>query len=243
MNQELTPSAISTATAGGTEHSDYSFKVEGAPDFSMLTVDLPAGKTLRVEASAMASMDTNIKMKTKMKGGLGRFLSGESLFINEFTAESAAGKISIAPGPPGDLAHVYLNNQTIYLQNSAFVACGMDVKTESKWQGLTKGFFSGESLFLVRCSGTGDLWFNTFGSMIELDASRDRYLIDTGHIVAFTEGLEYSISRVGGYKSLFFSGEGLVCRFQGSGKIWVQTRAVGAFASWIHWYRPAKKRS
>ena len=30
-------------------------------------------------------------------------------------------------------------------------------------------------------------------------------------------------------KSLFFSGEGLVCRFSGKGKLWIQTRSLDSF--------------
>jgi uncharacterized protein (TIGR00266 family) len=215
------------------------FRIDGRPDFAFLTVQLPANRTLKVEASAMATMDTTLVMKTKLRGGLGRFLTGESLFVNEYTAENVPGEIGIAPGAPGDIGHVYLRGETLYLQNSAFVACDPAVNLETKWQGFTKGFFSGESFFLVRASGEGDLWFNTYGGMIELDIDGD-YVVDTGNIVAFTDGLEYRISKVGGYKSLFFSGEGLVCRFSGRGKVWIQTRAATAFVSWAHFFRPVK---
>ncbi|MDI1301268.1 MAG: TIGR00266 family protein [bacterium] len=217
----------------------FSFVIEGRPDYAFLTVQIPANKTLKVEASAMATMDTNLKMKTKLKGGFGRLLTGESLFLNDFTAENVAGEIGIAPAAPGDLAHVYLRGETIFLQNSAFVACDPAVNLETKWQGFTKGFFSGERFFLVRASGHGDLWFNTYGGMIMLDVDGD-YVVDTGNIVAFTEGLDYSISKIGGYKSLFFSGEGLVCRFKGRGRVWIQTRTASAFVSWAHWFRPVK---
>lgn len=218
----------------------FEHKIECNPDFAMLTVKVPSGKTIKVEASAMATMDTNMIMKTKMRGGLGRFLGGESIFINEFTAENGSAEISIAPTSPGDVKHKFLDNETIFLQNSAFVASDPAVLVESKWQGLTKGFFSGESMFLVKCSGTGDLWFNSYGGIIELNVE-DGYVIDTGHIVAFTEGLTYEISRLGGYKSLFLSGEGLVCRFKGSGKIWIQTRKVMPFAWYLNPFRPSKK--
>jgi len=214
------------------------FRFDCKPDFGFLTVNIPQGDTLKVEASAMAGMDTTIKMKTRIKGGFGRFLTGESLFINEFTAEQGPGEIQIAPGPPGDIEHVYLENETIFLQNSAFVASAMNIEVESKWQGFTKGFFSGENLFLIRCSGSGDLWFNTYGAMIQIDVDGE-YVVDTGHIVAFTDGLDYKVTKVGGYKSLFLSGEGFVCRFQGRGKIWIQTRQVSSFLNWVYPYRPA----
>jgi len=224
------------------QYKGFDFKLEGQPDFGYATVQIPSGQTIRVEASAMATMDTNISMKTKMKGGFSRLFQGESLFINEFTAENGDGELGIAPASPGDIEHVYLENETIYLQSSAFVASGMDVKAETKWQGLTKGFFSGESLFLIRCSGTGDLWFNSYGAIIPIDIEED-YVVDTGHIVAFTEGLDYNIRSVAGFKSLFFSGEGLVCRFSGKGRVWIQTRKVMPLAWWVHPFRRKKSKS
>ena len=217
---------------------DYRFDCK--PDFSFLTVQIPAGETLKVEASAMATMDTNIKMKTKMKGGLGRMLTRESLFINEFTAEKGPGEIGIAPGSPGDMDHVHLNGSTIFLQNSAYVCSTMGVNLETKWQGLKKGFFSGEGLFLIKCSGDGDLWFSTYGAMIPIDVDGE-YVVDNHYIVAFEETLDYTIGRVGDYKSLFFSGEGLTCHFRGYGRVWIQTRQVPAFSSWVYPFRPSKK--
>jgi len=219
----------------------FEFKFHAKPDYAMATITIPANTTLRVEASAMASMDTNVNMKTKMKGGLGRIFTGESLFINEFTAENAKGEIQVSPSAPGDLFHVYLNNESMYLQSSAFVASAMEVEIDTKWQGL-KGFFSGEGLFLAKCSGTGDLWFNSYGGIIEIDV-KDSYIVDTGHIVAFSDSLQYRVTKFGNYKSLFLSGEGLVCEFSGEGKIWIQTRKVMPFSRWTWPFRPTKNNS
>ena len=219
------------------ENYDFQYNIDCKPDFAFLTVAVPEGETIKVEASAMATMDTTLKMKTKMKGGFGRFLTGESLFINEFSAEYGPGEIQIAPGSPGDMDHIYMQGQTVFLQNSAYVASGMNVELQTKWQGFMKGFFSGESMFLIRASGQGDLWFNTYGAMIKIEVCGD-YVVDTGHIVAFTEGLDYNITRVGGYKSLFLSGEGLVCRFSGQGSVWIQTRQLPAYLNWINRFRP-----
>ncbi len=219
----------------------FNFNIQCDPDYSFLTVDIPAGEKLKVEASAMATMDTTLQMKTKLKGGFGRFLTGENLFINEFTAKNAPGEIGIAPGCPGDMRHYYVDNETIYLQNTAYVASAMGVEVQTKFQGLVKGFFSGEKLFLIECSGKGDLWFNSFGGIIEIDVE-DQYVVDTGHIVAFTEGLDYNISSVGGMKSFFLSGEALVCKFSGKGKVWIQTRKPAPFVWWANRYRPQKSK-
>ncbi len=219
----------------------WEYKIEGRPDYGFLTVQIPANETLKVEASAMATMDTHLEMKTKFKGGLGRFLTGENIFVNEFKAAKGAGEIGIAPGTPGDLIHQYMDGQTLFLQNSAFVAATMGVELETKWQGMLKGFFSGESFFLIRASGKGDLWFNSYGAIIEIDVEDD-YVVDTGNIVAFTDGMDYEITKVGGYKSLFFSGEGFVCRFRGKGKVWIQTRNSQAFVSWADYFRPVQSK-
>jgi|TARA_B100001971_G_C18196610_1_gene541861 uncharacterized protein (TIGR00266 family) len=233
------PPGNSAASAETGQH-DLDHVIDGKPDFAFVTVQVPGEQTLKVEASAMATMSTNMEMKTKFKGGFSRFLTGESIFINEFTARGGSGEIGIAPGSPGDLVHYYVNNrEEIYLQSSAFVASGMGVEVDSKWQGF-KGFFSGESLFLIRCAGQGDLWFNTYGAIIEIDVSGD-YVVDTGHIVAFTSGLQYNVTSVGNMKSLFFSGEGLVCRFTGQGRLWVQTRQLPSLAWWVHPYRRVEK--
>lgn len=221
-----------------TEFKGLQFKFDCKPDFGYLTINVPAGKMVKVEAAAMAGMDTNMEMKTKLKGGFNRFLSGESLFINEFTAKKGNAEIQIAPASPGDIDHVYLDNESIFLQNSAFVASGSEIEVQSKWQGFTKGFFSGEKFFLIKCTGKGDVWFNSYGGIISIDVNGS-YVVDTGHIVAFTEGLNYSISSVGGYKSLFFSGEGLVCRFSGTGRVWIQTRKLQPFLSWLFPFRPS----
>jgi uncharacterized protein (TIGR00266 family) len=234
--------SLPAAVAATAPQPGLKFTFTGQPDYAFVTIQIPKGETIKVEASSMATMDVNLQMKTKMKGGISRLLSGESIFVNEFTAEGFDSEIGIAPGTPGDLRHVFLDDQTIYLQNSAFVACTQDIEVESKWQGLTKGFFSGESLFLIRAKGRGDLWFNSYGAIIEIDVTQD-YVVDTGNIVAFSEGLDYKVTKVGGYKSLFFSGEGFVCRFSGVGKVWIQTRSTAAFVSWAHAFRPVKRTS
>lgn len=221
--------------------NNFNFSIVGAPDYAFLNVNLNQGDTIKVESGAMAFMSPGLKLKTKMKGGLKRMLSGESLFISEYSAETGAGEIGIAPGTPGDLAHVALDGNTIYLQNSAFVASGTGVELDAKFQGFRKGFFSGEKMFMVKCSGNGDLWFNTYGALLEIDVSGS-HVVDTGYIVAFTEGLSYEVQAVGGMKSLLFSGEGLVCKFTGQGKLWIQTRLAPAFIHWADRFRPVKKK-
>ena len=221
---------------------EFDYKIAGRPDFARLSLNLEAGQTVKAEASAMIAMDTNVTMKSKFKGGFKRFLGGESLFINEFTAEEFSGRVTLANGLPGDVFHYHLEEgqeNAVFLSSGAFLASGMDVQVDTKFQGVVKGFFSGAGLFLLKCSGHGDVFFNTYGGIVEIDVE-DEYTIDNNHIVAFTDELEYKVTKFGGYKSFFLSGEAFVTKFEGRGKIWIQTRKVPAFSAWIWPFRPKK---
>ncbi|HUG18191.1 MAG TPA: TIGR00266 family protein [Planctomycetaceae bacterium] len=228
--------------------SDVPFEITQRPDFALLTVQLEQGQKIYSEPSVMASMSPTILMKAGMKGGfkktLGRMLGGESLIINTFTAQDGPGEVVFAPGTPGDLVHYHLDNNTLYMQRGAFLSYTDGVDLTGKWQGA-KGFFSGEGLVLLKASGNGDIFFNSYGAILEIDVTNE-YIVDTSYIVAFEDTLDYRVTilegmKLGGkLKSFFFGGEGLVCKFSGQGKIWIQTRAVNPFLSWVYPFRPTK---
>lgn len=218
------------------------YEFSGKPDYGFLKVQLQGGQTINVEASAMASLDTNVSMKTKMKGGvfssLKRKLAGESIFINEFTAEEGPGEICIAPGAPGDIDHYSVDEgHGVYLQSSAYVASSPGVQIDAKWGGI-KGFFSGTGLFLLKISGKGDVFFNAYGGIVEVPIE-EGYIVDTGYVVGFEESLKYKVKFLGGLKTSLLGGEGLVCEFQGSGKLWIQTRRMSPFVWWVWPFRPS----
>jgi uncharacterized protein (TIGR00266 family) len=229
-----------------------SFTITQRPDFALVTVNLKAGETYHSEPGAMATMSPNIELKASLKGGLmgslSRGLGGESLIISSYTAQGADGEITFAAGQPGDAVHYALDGSTdIYLQRGAYLANSEGVEVTSKWQGM-RGFFSGEGLILLRAHGNGDLFFNSYGAIIELDVEDEVY-VDTGFIVAFESTLNYQVTTLPGarpgtnWKSLFLGGEGLVCRFSGRGKVWIQTRQIATYLNWVHPYRPVQKNN
>lgn len=218
------------------------FDIVGRTEFSMLKVKVPAGETLKVEASAMAAQDSNLKMKTRLKGGFKRFLSKESLFINEFTAEGSQGNLMISPGPPGDIGHYRLaGDEEFFITSTCYLASEPSVELDTKFQGIWKGMTSGESFFLIKCSGSGDVWFNTYGALIEIDVDGE-YIVDSGHIVAYGQGLDYDTESIGGLKAFFLSGEAFVARFRGQGKVWVQTRQPLSLVNWADSYRRVERK-
>jgi uncharacterized protein (TIGR00266 family) len=194
-------------------------------------------------------MDSCIEMKSKMKGGLmgglKRMVGGESLFISEFTAKGKSGDLYISPGVPGDIQHYYLTGgKSLLVQSSGFVAAGPNVILDTQFQGLSKGFFSGESFFLVKATGEGDFWFSSFGAIIEIPVENG-YVVDTGYIVAFEDTLSYDVEIINGLsfknlKTSIFGGEGFVARFSGSGRLWIQSRNLLPFLNFLHPFRPVK---
>ncbi len=228
--------------------SEIAYDIQHAPAYASLRVQLQAGQTVMVESGAMAAMDPWIKMKSKMKGGLmkglTRLVGGESLFLSEFTAEGKPGELYISPGVPGDVQHYTMTSgKSLMIQSSGFVASSLSVEIDSKFQGF-KGFFSGESLFLLKATGMGDIWFSSYGAILEIPVN-GVYIVDTGYIVAFEDSLNYDVEVMGGlsFKSLrtsMFGGEGLVCRFTGQGRLWIQSRHLASLINFINPFRPVK---
>ncbi|PYQ13896.1 MAG: TIGR00266 family protein [Acidobacteria bacterium] len=208
------------------------------PAYSLAIVGLAAGESIQAEAGAMVSMSTNLEVDTSMKGGmLGALtrsvLGGETLFANTFTSRGGPGEITLAPSLPGDIATLPLTGGTLYVQSGSFLASAPEINLDLKWGGA-KTFFGSEGLFLLRASGTGPIILCSYGAIhkVPLDGRRS-YICDTGHVVAFTEGLNFDVRRVGNWKSTLLSGEGLVCEFRGAGDLFLQTRSTQAFLSWL----------
>ncbi len=212
------------------------------PDFSMVKCFLDAGERVKAEPGAMAGMSSNMKLETKARGGLlsglKRLVGGESFFQNTYWPEGGEGEIYFSPASMGDLHYYPMTGQDIMMQSGAYVCSSDGVEFDTKWSGA-KSFFGGEGLFMLKATGQGDLFFSSFGAIHEVDVSGS-YIVDTGAIVAFESTLNYTITKVGGMKSLFLGGEGLVCRFEGHGKLWIQTRQPTGFAGWLDAFRPVK---
>ncbi len=228
--------------------SEIKYRIEHNPAYGFLVLELEPNQTAVVEAGGMAAMDSCIKMESKMKGGFGqsfgRMLGGESLFLNKFTAQGSQGELFISPGVPGDIQYYYLDgSKGLMIQSSGFIASSKNVEINSNFQGF-KGFFSGESIFLLKATGRGDIWFSSYGAIVEINVE-NHYIVDTGYIVAFEDTLNYNVEMIGGlsFRSLrtgILGGEGLVCRFTGKGKLWIQSRGLYPLFNFLYPFRPVK---
>ncbi|MBD3399390.1 MAG: TIGR00266 family protein [Candidatus Coatesbacteria bacterium] len=200
------------------------------PNFTLAKVMMGPGEQVTAEAGAMVSMSADMEMKTKGRGGIGKSLlrsmvGGESFFQNTFSAGPNGGEVTLAPPYPGDIIQLQMAGNAIMAQSGAYIFDSGEIDIDTKFGG-GKMFFSGEGLFLLKIAGHGDVFLSAYGAvhMIELGEGEE-YVVDTGHIVAFDESCNFKITKVSrGLKSLFFSGEGFVCRFSGPGRVWIQTR-------------------
>ncbi|MFC7138095.1 TIGR00266 family protein [Halobaculum litoreum] len=212
------------------------YDITARPSYAMLTVSLAEGESVRAESGAMVSHDSGIDIETNATGGflksVRRAFGGESFFQNTFAARTP-GDASFAPPLPGDVEHVALSEETLYVQSGSYLAGdgGLDVDTEF---GGARSFFGGEGLFLLRVTGSGPLFLSSYGAIEAVDLDeRDSFVVDTGHIVAFEDSADFTVRKVGGLRSTLTSGEGLVCEFSGSGRVWLQSRSQDAFLSWL----------
>ena len=213
-------------------------KIDYESAYAVLTVELESGEAIRAEPGAMVAQQ-GVEMETRGGGGgvfgaVRRSLGGESFFMNTFSGLHGGGWVMLAPSSPGDIAeHELIPGENLFLQGGAFMACTEHVEVDSKFQGF-RGLFSGESIFFLRVGldgPAGSVFYNSYGSIHELQVlPGEELVVDTGHLVAFTDGVDYTIGKVGGLRSILAGGEGLVMKFQGTGRVWIQTRNLVSLA-------------
>ena len=217
------------------------FETVFGPAYAITIAHLESGDKVMAESGAMVTQDAHIRMETSASGGNGmggflkglgrKMLLGESFFRNTFHADNRPGEVTFAPNLPGDTMVYNMQGQDLIVQQQSYLASAVTVEIETKWGGF-KSFFGEGRLFWIRAFGNGPLALNAFGAIKEIEVNGS-YIIDTGHIVAFEPTLTFSIKRVGSWFSTIFSSEGLVCRFEGKGKLFIQSRNPAEFGGLI----------
>jgi uncharacterized protein (TIGR00266 family) len=214
------------------------YKIHSRPAAAVAQLLLDEGESVTCEVGAMIAMSTDFEVETttRKKGGGGglmkglkRMLAGESLFLNHFTATYDQQNLIIGPRLLGDVRHFPLRDSTLIVQGSSWMASDTGIDLDATWQGFGKALFSGESMFWLKCSGRGNLFLSSFGAIYEIDVDGE-HVVDTGHIVAFEDTLEFQIQKAS--QSLigsFLGGEGLVCRFHGQGRLLCQSHNPPSF--------------
>ncbi|MBS7611645.1 TIGR00266 family protein [Candidatus Bathyarchaeota archaeon] len=217
------------------------YEIKYGPSYSLLEVSLEPNEIVVAEAGAMIYMTPQIAVRTRKKESESLWrsikttvLGGESFFVNEYIAERCSGKVGFAPAPVGDIQSLKVEaGRGFILQKSAYLASTEGIQLDTEWQGFKKGLF-GQSLFMLKVSGEGQLFVNAFGAMDRHSLKTGESLIvDNYHLVAFDDTCRYDVKKFGGLKSTILGGEGLVTEIQGPGDVYIQTKNIREFAEWL----------
>lgn len=223
--------------------------IQFGPANAAAKLQLDPGETVVAEAGAMIGASGDIRLQTNafkrgqggVMGSLKRMVSGESFFINEFTAGGSGGEVWVATTLSGDMRTLDIGQGRMIVQSGSFVACENAVELDASWQGF-KSLFSKEGLFWIKMGGSGQVVINSFGAIYPIEVDGE-YIVDTGHIVAFDETLNFRLSKAGkSWLSSFLGGEGLICRFSGKGTVWCQSHNAPGFGRTLgRMLRPRKR--
>lgn len=222
------------------------FEINGSVD-PLLSCYLEQGDCLSAESNAMVAMDSSLKLKGSARGGLfsalGRkLLNDESFFQQRIEAENSPGRILLAPNIPGDVLILDIGQRQYMLSDGAFLAATSEVTLSVKTQSLGRSLLGNSGgFFIMGTEGSGQLAISGFGSMRELTVEPGQSLIvDNGHLVAWDSSLDYELSlnttKSGLLSKLIHSqtsGEGIVLKFRGEGKVYVCSRNKGGFINWV----------
>jgi uncharacterized protein (TIGR00266 family) len=246
QQQQTTGGAFQFDADGRGQGRGYTWEIKHQGAFALAVVNLQPEQAIHAEAGAMVSMSANIDLHSEMKGGvfgaLKRAVGGESAFVSTFTAKGGPGEVTFAPGAPGDVAGIEMQNQTFMVQSSSYLAGDMSLNVDTKFGGA-KSFFGGEGLFALQISGTGLLLVSSFGSIHRKTLRPgEQYVVDTGHLVAWEGHMQYNLRKAAksGFFRSFLSGEGMVAEFSGPGEILIQTRNLAAFAGLLKPFFPSQ---
>ena len=193
-----------------------------------------AGQTLCTESGAMSWMSPNMQMDTNSGGGLkkalGRMFSGESIFLNEYTAVGGSGLIAFASSFPGSIvAYEVTPGNGIIVQKKGFLAMEKGLELSIYFQKkLGKGFFGGEGFIMQRITGRGMVFLEIDGHCKVYDLKAGQSIIlDTGYLAAMSESCSLDIQPVRGAKNVLFGGEGFFhTRVTGPGKVYIQSMPI-----------------
>jgi len=216
------------------------YEIKYKPSYSMLVVTLDQGESITGEAGAMTYMDPTIEPHTRKReksllGSLGLTIIGrQSFWVNDYTAANGPGTVGLVAAPVGDIEMLEVKpNQGYIIQKSAYIASTQNVDLDIKWEGFTKGLF-GQGLFMIKVSGSGMLFINTFGAIDKHTLKPDQTMIvDNFHLVGFSDTCRYKVTKFGGLKETILGGEGLVTQITGPGDIYIQTKNLKEFVDWL----------
>lgn len=223
------------------------FTVTGEVD-PFLHVHLLQGESISCESNAMVMMESSLDLTGRMHGGvLGalarRLANGESFFQQHIEATRGEGDCLLAPTMPGGIEILEVGNVQYNISDGAYLAATSKVEVKAQLQNVGVALFGGTGGFMIgRTTGQGQVAINGFGSLFTLEVMSDKSMtVDNGHVVAWDANLHYELSvttnqnrgMLGNLVNSMTSGEGMVLKFSGNGRVIVCSRNRDGFIAWM----------
>lgn len=201
---------------------------------------LEAGESVLAESGAMAAMSAGISVSAGIGPGgvtkavLRKQLGGESFFMARYSSTVHGAWVALAPRYPGDVEHAVIQQgQALLIQSGSLLGVSGGVSIDVRWAGM-RSIVMREGSMLLRVAGAGDVLMASYGGIQKFElAEGEQMVVDTSHLVGFSEDISFKVGPLGGVGVAALSGEGIVAKMTGPGLVYVQTRAETGIRGWL----------
>eukprot|EP00192_Tetraselmis_astigmatica_P020601 CAMPEP_0117659412 /NCGR_PEP_ID=MMETSP0804-20121206/6419_1 /TAXON_ID=1074897 /ORGANISM="Tetraselmis astigmatica, Strain CCMP880" /LENGTH=290 /DNA_ID=CAMNT_0005466069 /DNA_START=235 /DNA_END=1107 /DNA_ORIENTATION=- len=208
------------------------------------------GQVVKAESDAVITMSNHVQLGSRVDGGIisgimRGMLSGESFFLQTLSSKEDDSDVLLGASAPGDIMVMELGKHipAVCCRSGAFLAADDMVHVETVAQStLGAAVFSGSGVFVLKCSGPGNLALSSEGAILKYTLRPGEIRrVDNGHLVAWDAsmrlemGLATSNQPGSGVQGFLWrlmdsasSGEGLMCHLTGPGSVFVQSHKASA---------------
>lgn len=224
----------------GSDTGTMLVKVNCSPAYSLAYCYLHADESVMIEAGALAAMSAGVQARGSIgPGGVGKAVmrkafGGEGFFMARYTADVENAWVAIAPRFPGDIGVEHIDtDHGMVIEQGALLAVGEGLDVDVRWAGV-RNIVMKVGATLLHITGDGDLVLASYGGLQRFEVSPgESIVVDTGHIVGFSDNMKPKVGMMGSATTAITGGEGLVGLFEGPGVVLVQTRAEQELRNWL----------
>lgn len=214
-------------------------EIRHQPAFAVARLFLASGESVKAESGSMAAMSAGISIEAKMEGGLFKALKrsalgGDSFFMTTYSSSIADGWVDVAANLPGDIACIQISPERgLAVTRGSWLGHESSVNMDTAWGGA-KNLFGGEGGFIAHMTGGGQVVVGSYGALdLHNLQAGEGFTVDSGHLVAYDDGIGMQTRTVSGLMTSMKSGEGMVVDMTGPGRVWTQSRNPGALVQWL----------
>jgi uncharacterized protein (TIGR00266 family) len=210
------------------------------PSYAIAYLALAADEEVYIERGSMASCSDGVSLSAGFGGdGIGKalvrkYLGREPMIFSRVHAAIESAWAAVAPAYPGDIEVIELGpNESLLTKDGSLLAYSRGISTGVAFSGLRTTVMH-EGMTMLTLEGPGTVVLSAYGAVENFDLEPGQSLVvDTGHIVAFGTSVTYDVGPLGSITRSVATGEGMVARFTGPGRVITQSRAEQNLREWL----------